>query len=192
MTAKRKSRIKRQQILKKRIEENPFITDDELSGIFGVSVPTIRLDRHILGIPELRERVKNVAQHALQKPIALDAHEVVGELLDLELNKSGLSILGISEDMVLEKTKIARGHFLFAQANSLAIAIIDAAVVLTGSARVRYKRSVYLHERVLAKAVVKAQRGNTILVSVYSKVDQEEVFKAQFVLSIQETKLNKS
>jgi len=35
--------------------------------MLGVSVPTIRLDRLELGIPELRERIKNVAQKIIAK-----------------------------------------------------------------------------------------------------------------------------
>ncbi|WP_148133875.1 transcription factor FapR [Candidatus Formimonas warabiya] len=186
MSIKQKGRLKRHQRLSKFIEENLFVTDEELSRFLGVSIPTIRLDRQILGIPEVRERVKHVARDALQNPTALSTHEVVGELVDLELNKSGISVLEITEDMVLEKTRIARGHHLFAQANSLAVAVIGAEVVLTGSARIRYKRSVYLHEKIVAKAMVKGQRGTTFLVSVHSKVGQEIVFKAQIVLSVQD------
>jgi predicted ribosomally synthesized peptide with nif11-like leader len=41
------------------------LTDDELAEKFGISVQTIRLDRLELKIPELRERVKNVAKEEL-------------------------------------------------------------------------------------------------------------------------------
>jgi len=192
MNLRQKSRARRHQRLVEYIKENPFVTDGELSEYLGVSLPTIRLDRQILGIPEVRERVKHVARDALQKPTALGTHEVVGEIIDLELSKSGISVLTITEDMILEKTKIARGHHLFAQANSLAVAVIDAAVVLTGSARIRYKRPVYLHEKIFAKAAVKTQRGTTFLVSVHSKVKQEIVFKAQIVLSVQDHRFNQN
>jgi len=48
----------RQAILLEKLEQDPFLTDEELSEMLGVSVPTIRLDRLELGIPELRERIK--------------------------------------------------------------------------------------------------------------------------------------
>lgn len=54
------AREKRHALLAKRIEENPFINDEELAEEFSVSVATIRLDRLALGIPELRMRIKNV------------------------------------------------------------------------------------------------------------------------------------
>ncbi|GAY74487.1 phosphate:acyl-ACP acyltransferase PlsX [Sporolactobacillus inulinus] len=46
----RKSKKDRQETLKKTIDENPFITDDELAKKFSVSVQTIRLDRMELSI----------------------------------------------------------------------------------------------------------------------------------------------
>lgn len=191
MSTRYKGRLKRHKLLSGLIDSNPFVTDEELARYLGVSVPTIRLDRHILGIPEVRERVRHVAEGALENPIALSAQEVFGELVDLELNKSGISVLTIAEEMVLTKTQIARGHYLFAQANSLAVAVIGADVVFTGSARIRYKRPVSLGERVVAKAMVKTQRASTFLVSVHSKVNLEIVFKAQIVLSVQDHKFKR-
>ena len=186
-----KNREERQELLIAYLENHPFANDAELSRRLRVSVPTIRLDRQILGIPEVRKRVKSVALGAMQDPTALAAHEIVGEMIDLELNHSAISVMEITDDMVLEKTKIARGHCLFAQANSLAVAVIGAQVVLTGGARIRYKRPVFLHEKITAKAMVKTQRGNTFLVSVHSKVGFEIVFKAQIVLSVQDHKFIK-
>ena len=51
----------------------------------------------------------------------------------MELGVSGISILQTTEEMVFERTQIVRGHYIFAQAESLAIAVIDAKVALTGS-----------------------------------------------------------
>ena len=48
----------RQQQLLQAIEDNPFMTDEELMRTFQVSIQTVRLDRLELGIPELRERMK--------------------------------------------------------------------------------------------------------------------------------------
>jgi acyl-coenzyme A thioesterase PaaI-like protein len=166
------------------LELNPFATDRELARLFQVSVQTIRLDRLALGIPQVRERVKQMAKEAYSRLKSLEARELVGELIDIRLNQGGISLLDIDESMILTRSRIARGHYLFAQANSLAVAVIDAPVVLTGSARVRYKRPVRLGERVVAKAAVKVQRGNVYLISVYSYVEQEIVFKGQFIVTV--------
>ncbi|MBC7346492.1 MAG: transcription factor FapR [Clostridia bacterium] len=175
-------RLERQQRLGAVLQENPFATDEELARLFGVSVQTVRLDRLALGIPELRERVRAVARQAYGQVRSLSETELIGELVHLELGKTAISVMEITPAMVLERSKIARGHYLFAQANSLAVAVIDAALVLTGSARVRYRRPVYVGEKVIAKAVVKVVRGPTVLVSVYSQVKGETVFKGQFVV----------
>lgn len=178
-------RMERQRRLGAILAENPFATDEELAKLFGVSVQTVRLDRLALGIPELRERVRSVARQAYGQVRSLSQEELIGELVHLELGKTAISILEITPAMVLEKSGIARGHYLFAQANSLAVAVIDAPSVLTGSARVRYRRPVYVHERVVAKAMVKVVRGSTALVSVHSQVKGEIVFKGQFVVVAQ-------
>ncbi|MHB1419012.1 MAG: transcription factor FapR [Bacillota bacterium] len=178
-------KLRREELLDY-LEKNPFTTDEELASNFEVSVQTIRLDRAALGIPELRERINTVAREVYDRTRLISERELIGELIDLELDRMGISVMEVLEDMVLESTHVARGHCLFAQANSLAVAVINAPAVLTGSARVRYKRPVYLHERVVAKAMVKTKRGGTCLVSVHSTVDKELVFKGQFVFSILE------
>ena len=61
----RTGRDERHELLKKRIEENPFINDEELAEEFSVSIATIRLDRMALGIPELRIRIKQRAVAAV-------------------------------------------------------------------------------------------------------------------------------
>ena len=52
------ARDKRHALLQKRIEDNPFINDEELAEELSVSVATIRLDRMALGIPEMRIRIR--------------------------------------------------------------------------------------------------------------------------------------
>ena len=83
----------RQRELMEVLKKDPFITDEELSEIFHVSIQTIRLDRLELGIPELRERIRKVASKNQNKLRTIGAKEVVGEIVDLELGVSGISIL---------------------------------------------------------------------------------------------------
>lgn len=162
------------------IEENPFLTDEELAGVFKVSVQTIRLDRLELGIPELRERMKQYAERSYSQVKSLAGQEIIGELLDLELEKSGLSLLEITEDMVFRKTHIARGHIIFAQANSLAVALVDAEVALTGTAKFSFLRPVKLGEKIVAKAVINGKSGKKYNISVSSRSDNELVFQGDF------------
>ena len=59
---KKRSKVQRQKELVDMLKTDPFYTDEELAEVFSVSVQTIRLDRMSLNIPELRERVKNIAE----------------------------------------------------------------------------------------------------------------------------------
>jgi hypothetical protein len=168
--------------LKIEIDKNPFYTDDELAELFSVSVQTIRLDRMELGIPELRERIKNVAEKNYHKVKAIVGSEIVGELIDLELGKSGISVFEPTPDMAFLKTKIIRGNYIYSQAESLAISVIDAEAALIGVANIKYKYPVRIGDRLVAKAEVIRKRGNKYFVWVMIKVKNKEVFRGKFIL----------
>lgn len=173
----------RQQALLETIHQNPFITDEELAEKFSVSIQTIRLDRLELSIPELRERIKDVAKRNFSDEVrALAIEDVIGEIIDMELDDHAISLLEIKENHVFSRNKIARGHHLFAQANSLAVALINDELALTTTADVRFIRQVKQGERVVAKAKVierENEKGRTI-VEVHSYVNQDLVFYGKF------------
>jgi len=164
------------------LNEDPFMTDEELSELFNVSIQTIRLDRLELGIPELRERIKKVAERNYSKLKSIEGKEIVGELVDIELGKGGISILNTTDDMVFQRSRVVRGHYIFAQAESLALAVIDARVALTGVANIKYKVPIYAGDKLVARAEVIRRRGNKYFVWVKTKVRQEEAFRGKFIL----------
>ncbi len=178
----------RQQILQEKIKNEPFFTDEDLSELLAVSIPTIRLDRLELGIPELRERIKNVAENNYSKVKSLHSKEIVGELIDINLGKSGVSVLETDDNMAFEKTRIIRGHFIYSLAESLAIAVIDAAVALVGVANIKYMTPVYAGCKLTARAEVRRIRGTNYLVWVRINEKQKEIFRGKFILvSIENT-----
>ncbi|RXZ76999.1 transcription factor FapR [Paenibacillaceae bacterium] len=183
-TIERLPKRQRQQQLAKLIEENPFTTDRELNRLLKVSIQTIRLDRMELGIPELRERVKLMAELSYDSVKSLPLHEVIGDIIDLQLDKSGISIFDIREEHVFSRTGIARGHHVFAQANSLAVAVINDEIALTASADIRFVRSVKLGEKCIAKAYVRSISGghSKAKVEVFTYVAEEMVFQGNFVI----------
>jgi len=176
----KRSKKDRQEELIKTLQKNPFMTDEELATMFKVSVQTIRLDRLEKAIPELRERIKSVAEQNYDEVRSLMEHEVIGEIIDLQLDKSAISILDIKEEHVFARSKIARGHHLFAQANSLAVALIDDDLALTASASIRFLRSVKVGERVIAKAFVMEKEEDRTKVKVDSYILDELVFSGTF------------
>ncbi|BAC13477.1 transcription factor FapR [Oceanobacillus iheyensis] len=180
----KRSKVERQSMLKEKIELTPFVTDEQLAKEFHVSIQTIRLDRMELAIPELRERIKHVATNQWNETVkALPLEEVIGEVIDLELDERAISIMDITPDLVFSRNKIARGHHIFAQANSLAVAVINDELALTAKSNLKFTRQVNEGERVIAKAIVKGKdnRDRTI-VEVSSYVENELVFTGEFFM----------
>ncbi|WP_199899001.1 transcription factor FapR [Paenibacillus popilliae] len=174
----------RQQQLAKIIKENPFVTDQELTRMLKVSIQTIRLDRMELAIPELRERLKMMAEQTYDQVRSLPLHEVIGDIVDLQLDHSGISYFEIREEHVFSRTHIARGHHLFAQANSLAVAVINDEIALTATADIRFIRPVRLGEKCIAKAFVLSGSGerSKARVEVFTYVGEELVFQGNFTI----------
>lgn len=185
----RKKKSERHEKLRELLLKEPFITDEEFAEKLGTSVQTIRLDRLELGIPELRERIKTLAETNFTKINTLIGKEFIGELIDIVPGKSAISFLDASESMVFEKTKVVKGHHIYAMAETLALAIIDAKAALTGVANIKYKKSVFAGDRLVAKGEVIRSRGNKYFVWVFIYVNQVEVFRGKFVLvAIEENK----
>ena len=88
----------------------------------------------------------------------------------------------MKQEHVFKRNKIARGHHLFAQANSLAVAVINDDLALTVKVAIHFTRPVKVGERVVAKAKVQnvSWPSDRTIVDVSSYVDQELVFKGEF------------
>lgn len=178
-------KVERQRLLGGLLEENPFHTDDDLSKHFNVSVQTIRLDRLERGIPELRERIKNVAAKTLTGEVkSMHSDEIIGDIVDLKLDVRALSIFDVTEDHVFQRNGIARGHHLFAQANSLAVAVLDDELALTVKSVIHFVKPVKAGDRVVARAEVNKEDSNDkrTKVDVVSEVDGETVFTGEFLM----------
>lgn len=175
----------RQSRLKKLMEKNPFLTDEDLSKHYHVSVQTIRLDRLECGIPELRERLKQVATQTMTNEVkSLDSDEVIGEIIDIKLDERAISIFDVTKDHVFQRNQIARGHHLFAQANSLAVAVMDDALALTAKSTIEFLKPVKIGDRVIARAEVKKDtvKKKRTLVEVVSTVHDIPVFTGEFYM----------
>lgn len=172
----------RQYELKKIITETPFVSDEELSEIFNVSIQTIRLDRLKLGIPELRERMRAAAQRNYSKIVGLGISELIGEIIELEVNQLGISYLEADKEMAFEKTEIVKGHYIFSMAESLALAVINTKAALTGVANMKYSKPVSVGDKLVAKAIVSRKRDMDYIVHVKITVKQEQVFRGKFIL----------
>lgn len=178
-----RAKRERQNKLVEKLKEDPFLTDEELAEQLGVSVPTVRLDRLELGVPELRQRIRDMASKNHNKVRSLSSNEIIGEIVELNLGESAISILDTTNQMVFAQSKIVRGHYIYSMAESVAIAVIDADVALVGVANIKYKHPVYAGSKLIAKVTIKQKRPkgkHIVWVMIYNK--QVEVFRGKFLL----------
>jgi hypothetical protein len=174
----------RQLRLSQILENDPLTTDEELALKLQVSISTVRLDRALLGIPELRERTKRRAQEATSRLRSLSLSEIVGDLIGLEPNNWALSILKATRDMAFRNTELIWDHYIFAQASSIAIAVIEADTVIVDSMRGEYKGHAYIGDSLIAKAKVGINKDGATIVSVRTRVANQEIFVGRFITKI--------
>ena len=103
-------------------------------------------------------------------------------MIEIEPGKRGLSLLETDHTMCLEKCNIIRGHIIFAQANSLANAVADVQVALTGKTEFTFLRTVRAGEKIIAKAQVLEKKGHRYLTEVIVRSKEEIVAKGVFVI----------
>lgn len=178
----------RQDRLAKIIELNPMITDNELASQLCVSVSTVRLDRALMGVPELRERIRTMAQDAMSRLKSLSPAEVIGDLLELEPDRWALSVLRTAKDMAFRFTDIVSDNYVYAQAGSIAVAVINAASVIIGSMRGQYSGHAHVGDILIARAKVGVNHEGKRIVSVRTKAGNREIFVGRFIIEILEQK----
>lgn len=135
----------------------------------------------MLNVPELRERMKRMVQKATSRLRSLKQEEIVGDLLELEPNRWALSILETRRDMAFRETNMICDHYIYAQASSIAIAVIEADMVLVESVRGEYKGHAMIGDSLVARAKVGVHKDNKYIVSVRTKVGEEEIFVGRFI-----------
>lgn len=162
------------------LRADPFVTDRELARKLAVSVQTIRLDRLALGIPEMRVRALGVAEQAYGAARLLSARQVFGELVDLEPGSQALSRIGTSRELAFTGTDEVQGHYLYAQAETLALAVVDLEQPKITLARVKFRRGVEVGETLIAKAqVIRRSAGRQVVLALV-RAGGDEVFRGKF------------
>ena len=185
------SRLKkqeRQKQLQEKLNITPFLTDEELATHFSVSVPTIRLDRLELGIPELRERIRVMATGQSQETVDHIPYEVVGELIDVTEGQQALSMLRTTADME-DRFGHVEPQYLYAQANSLAKAVMGTTVCSAEVGNIKYKNPVGSGTNLVAKAEIVRRRGNKFFIWVIIRDKIKEVFRAKFIMESVENRV---
>ena len=185
------SRLKkqeRQKQLQEKLNITPFLNDEELATHFNVSVPTIRLDRLELGIPELRERIRVMATGQSQEAVEHVPYEVVGELIDVTEGQQALSMLRTTSDME-DRFGHVEPQYLYAQANSLAKVVMGTTVCSAEVGNIKYKNPVGAGTNLVAKAEIVRRRGNKFFIWVIIRDKIKEVFRAKFIMESVENRV---
>ncbi len=173
----------RQIQIRQELERNPYALDQELAELVNASIHTIRADRKTLGIPDVRKRYREVTGTlATTKPRPVTESDVVGELLEVELDSEGISLLEATQELAFPRGNIIRGHSLFAQANSLAAAIVDSEYALTARATIELSAAAWVGEKILGKAKVLKKNHWKKEIEVTLKTPRTVVFKGHFLV----------
>ncbi|EEX48837.1 transcription factor FapR [Jonquetella anthropi] len=175
------SRAERHQKLLDLLRRSPLSTDEDLSELLNVSLSTVRLDRILLGVPEVRERARSMAEQAVSRLRSLRENEFIGRLLELEPNRFAVSELIAGAEMAFRHTDLIWDHYIYAQASALAIAVVEADWVIVGSARVRYRLPAKIGDRLIATARVGVHKMGKYIISVRTAVEGKEIFVGRFI-----------
>lgn len=174
---------KRHMLLREKLSAQPFLTDGELAEQLSVSIPTIRLDRLTLGIPELRERLRNVAAMSFEKMRSLGKDDFSGALVDIEPGIKGISIMDTTEEMCFEGTDIIKGLYIYAMAECLAMTVAGANAALVDIGNIKYKIPVRAGARLIARGEVRQKRNDAFIVWVKVYDGPFESFRGKFILN---------
>ena len=170
------SRKIRQDKLKDKIAESPFMTDSELAAFLNVSVATVRLDRMTLGIPEVRERVLLVAEKHVSDS------DGISEIIDIEENVRGVSVMNTNEEMCFPGTDIVKSQYIYSMAEDVAIKVTNMKAALINVANIKYKSAVNKGVKLVARCSVKSVRTSDSLVWVMVYNNSVEVFRCKFLM----------
>ena len=166
------AREKRKKLLQEKLNQQPYLTDGELASFFKVSVPTIRLDRLSLGIPELRERLKTLAE---------SDQGIQGALIDIEKGVRGISIMETTAEMCFHGTDVVRGSYIYSMAETLALAVLNKKAAGAQVGNIKYKTPVTKGTKLVARGEVRELRANSAIlwIKVYNK--DSEVYRGKFI-----------
>lgn len=168
----------RRQSIREILHENPWLTDDELASRFFVSSATIRLDRQMMGIPQMRDRIEQVVQ---DHPAGNESRMRV---LDLEKGKRGIALLDTSS-MSSEETVIPSSE-LYGASVRFAEAIDGEAFKPTQVGNIKYKVPVKVGTELVIKGKVTLTRENKKYLYISFYKGETEVFRAKFIAEVQQ------
>jgi hypothetical protein len=142
-----------------------------------------------LNVPELRERARQMAESSTSRMASLKPEGVFGEIVDLEPNRLAFSVLSTNRGYAFKHTDFVADHYIYTQAASLALAVVNEDLVLVVSARARFRKPARVGDRLMAYAKVGTHKENKYVVSVRTRIANIEIFVGRFVLEVVEMRI---
>lgn len=159
------------------LRQNPCLTDGDLAEKFSVSAATIRLDRQILGIPQMRDRVEHlVAGHGSDPQSGI-------RILDLEVGVKAVGLFQTNEDMA-NGSGMVSAEKLYGASASFAESLAGVSFASTQVGNIKYKVPVTPGTALVMKGRIVLVRGNKKHIYISFFAGEEEVFRAKFIMEI--------
>lgn len=160
------------------LKENPLQTDEELARRLGVSVPTIRLDRMRLGIPELRQRTQGLALRAVRP----GRTEGMGlEIADHEAGRWVAAVWRVEDVFGVGWGEAIPNAEVFRQADAL-VRVVTRGQGDAALAHAQFRRPVRTGERLALHAEVIRRQPGRLVVLVVFRAEAGIAFRAKFVV----------
>lgn len=174
----RMDKNERRAAVARMLSREPSKTDRELADAFGVSVATVRLDRKMLGIPQMKDRLEAAVAGA---GTADSFHDMT--IIALEKGKSGLALVKATEEMASEGG-IIPAERLYGISAELARAVIGEPFAPTQVGNIKYKTPCGAGVQLVASARVSHMRGSRQYIHVQITTKETEVFRAKFIMNV--------
>lgn len=136
-----------------------------------------------LNIPELRERIMDLAADAKQP----EKSETFGSEIEVKPGAWGISIMMTNKKMCFQNTDVVRGSYIYNMAEALAVSIVEEPIALIGVANIKYKVPVHSDTKLVARGEVRMKRANDYIVWVKIYMEQIEAFCCKFILNFNKT-----
>ena len=167
----------RRNAIQNLLRQNPCLTDGDLAEKFSVSAATIRLDRQILGIPQMRNRMEQlVSSHPLG---ALEGIR----MLDIHVGQSGIGLFQTSEDMA-NGSGIVSAEKMYGASAAFAESVAGVPFASTQVGNIKYKIPVKPGTTLVVKGRIVLVRGNKKYIYISFFDGDSEVYRAKFIMEM--------
>lgn len=171
-----KKDTRRDEIIKA-LRLNPLLTDRELAEQFKVSKATIRLDRQMLGIPQMRERMETVVKKETHHGNSdKDTFRIVSRESDSHI-KLAMSVTPV----MVDETGFVPAEKMYGRALEAARMTLGHPLAPTQVGNIKYKKPVKAGTELTVDSRIVRMRGERKYIYVIFYEGDAEVFRVKFI-----------